>query len=253
MKGFKLIINRRKGISLLYLLSFIIACCFYSHFADDILLVNNNQISNKDKSFLRETDYIFIDAFLDFANTIHLHDELNSNGLMELQNLWDETNRTINSFDASCQMEFDQPEILYTHARILIAQQRYKDAETHLIRACSKFTNLGESERMLMYVYHRSKKWNQLQKLANEIISSTNNFPEAKNYLNIARNQTKYLTVLERKAKEHPTPQNFLQLSKEFFLENQFAQSYHYAQKTLTLQPKLSEAYIQLGLVYYKL
>ncbi len=252
MKGFKLAIDRRKKISLLYLLSFIIACCIYSHFSDDIFLTHSETPNDK-KVFLDGTDYILLQTFLDLASNCYAKNKQHDSIKIKFQNLLDESKNTISLIDSSCQLNFEQSEILLDHARFLIVQRRYDDAEVHLLKASAMSKNIGEPEQLLMHLYHRSKKWKQLQRLALETTSYAQNFPEAEKYLNIEQHRTSYLKMLEEETKKHPSSKKLLKLSKALFLENQYAQSYHFAKEAQSLQPESPETHFQLGAIYYKL
>ncbi|WP_223826742.1 lipopolysaccharide assembly protein LapB [Flagellimonas sp. S3867] len=180
------------------------------------------------------------------------NEQLHSN-LEALQNLQRASQVLEHHLRTACQQEPNNLQYLNNHARFLLTEGKYSEAEEHLIKAIAISPAFGESESLLMEVYHQTQHWEQLEKLAKEVIRSKTNIDHSLKYLEIAQRKKTVLTILEEETRNNPSATNHLKLSKELYVQKRYAQAFHHTSTAIQKQENLPDAQLQLGLTYYKL
>nr|WP_299175813.1 tetratricopeptide repeat protein [uncultured Allomuricauda sp.] len=253
MDGTKFISNKSKATSVLYFIIYAVACFVYWQSS-----TNNHQTNDS----WADIHAIAVDHPLVYVNTKDLLKsamEHNPNNIQlrstleAVQKLEVATKTLDYQLSVSCQQQPDNATHLINHAKFLIEQGKYPEAEEHLIKAIAISPTFGKSEILLMKIYHHSENWNQLQKLALEVSRTKTNMLVAKRYLKIAKKKETVINILEENLRNNSTPQNHLMLSKELYNTKRFAESLHHARLALQMKKNFSNARLMLGLAYHKL
>ncbi len=231
---------------------YVLACLIYWQFS-----INDDQIAEGDINLSK----LMLQDSVAFSNTTNLlefaleqnpHNAQLQSTVETLQHLQQTTKALEHQLEVSCKQQPENPKYLSNHAKFLIANGNYVAAEKHLIKAIALSPSFGESERLLMDVYHRSGNWTQLQRLATELVRTTGT-TDAVRYLEIARARKTVIDVLQETTKNNPSPLNHLALSKELYAKKRFAQSFHHVNLAVQMENDLPGARLLLVLAYAKL
>ncbi|MGW9685658.1 tetratricopeptide repeat protein [Flagellimonas sp. 2504JD1-5] len=249
----KFISNKNKATSIFYFILYVFACLLYWQFStiDDQLTddgINTSKLALLDSVAFSSANDLLESALVQNPFNAHLQSNLET-----FQKLHHTTKAVEQQLTVSCKQRPENPKHLHNHARFLLAKGKYAEAEKHLIKAIALSPSFGESELLLMDVYHRSENWTQLQKLSTELTGTKTDISDAIKYLKIARKRTTVIDVMKETVKNDPSPLNHLILSKELYAKKRFAQSLHHANLAVQMQNDLSGARLLLGLAYAKL
>ncbi|MGX1930860.1 tetratricopeptide repeat protein [Flagellimonas sp. 2504JD4-2] len=253
MEGSDFISNKSKAISFLCLAGYVIACLAYLQFPNSEYQVDNSWEALDEFSLINQAEYAKIEDLLWQMVHNNPHNKQLQLNFEAIQNLRQASATLEHHLKMSVKLEPNNLQNLYSYALFLVSEGKYREAEEHLVKAATISPAFGKSENLLMEVYHRTENWNQLQKLALEIIRSNAHDEIAHSYLEIAKDKKTVLNILKEVTKTNPTALNHVKMSKELHSQRLYAQSFHYAHLALQRQPDFSDAQLQLILVYLKL
>lgn len=253
MDGTKFKSTKSKATSVLYFIIYVAACFFYWQVSKNHLQKNASEID----TYTFPGNHLIVHFHTNDLLKLAIHHNPNN---IQLRSTFEEVQKlevatkTLNyRLSVSCQQHPNNPTHLINHAKFLLEQGKYTEAEEHLIKAIAISPTFGESEILLMKIYHHSENWNQLQKLALEVSRTKTNMLVAKRYMEIAQKQETVVSILAETLKNNPTPQNHLMLSKELYNTKRYAESLHHSRLTLQMKKNFSNARLMLGLAYDKL
>ncbi|WP_165770009.1 tetratricopeptide repeat protein [Flagellimonas pacifica] len=213
----------------------------------------NNDIIQKGILLIDQGNYVGAEKHLETSlETFPSDNELHIN-LGIVKNLLGKTKKAEHHYRTACRLEKSKSSSLCAYANFLALHKRYDEAERLLVRSIAISPKSKDPYLFLMEVYHREENWKQLSELARKVLTNNSSDLYAKKYLEISSNKTSILSIFEEEARTTPNAQNYLKLSKEYYYENLFAQSFHAVQQALKLEEQYTQAHYQMALIYEKL
>ena len=107
-----------------------------------------------------------------------------------------------------------------------------------------------QSRYLLMSVYAELGYWEPLAQLANETLSFVPGDPATLNFIEMAKGKKSQLMVNEEDAAKNPTPENYLNLSLQYYNAGEYQKCIDACNEALKLKPNFSEAYNNICTAY---
>ncbi len=141
----------------------------------------------------------------------------------------------------------------YFYARFLAKSERYEEAEQNVTEALKLSPNYLAAQYLLLEIYYNRTEWENLKNLAQGILNTVPNDAEAQKYLNLAIYKKSVNDLLEDEISKSPTPEKYLNLSLQYYRQNNFEKCIEAASNALKLKPNYTEAYNNIGIAWYNL
>lgn len=141
----------------------------------------------------------------------------------------------------------------YFYGRYLFQNEKFKDALDYFIQANNLVPHYLETHEYILISYHKLKDWKNMQTFTKEVLVKWPEDSTAKKYLDIAMNKKSILTVMEEEVASAPSPEKYLNLSLQYFNENNYEDCIRAAGKALELNPEYSDAYNNIGIGHFYL
>jgi protein O-mannosyl-transferase len=107
-----------------------------------------------------------------------------------------------------------------------------------------------QSRYLLMSIYAEQAYWEQLTKLANETLTFVPGDQTCLNFIEMAKGKKSQLEMNEEEAAKNPTPENYLNLSLQYYNAGDYQKCIDACNKALKLRPDYSEAYNNICSAY---
>ena len=144
----------------------------------------------------------------------------------------------------------DVPECYYYYAQFLQKQNRIDEAILMLKKTLELSRAHTLARYMLMAIYFDRGEFENLDKLANETLSILPNDTQAKYYLQAKHEKKSKLEMAVEMAKNNPTPENFINLSLEYYNAGQYENCISACEEALKLRPDYDYAYNNICSAY---
>jgi len=131
-------------------------------------------------------------------------------------------------------------------------QQRYDLAMKHLEKAVS-LSEYIEGKHELMACYKLTENWMKLKQLSQSILTVNPESAIAKSYMQLAKANEVELASLEEESLKNPSAEKMLELSRRFYLNQDYSKSLNAAIKATELNPLLSNGYNNICACYIEL
>ena len=134
----------------------------------------------------------------------------------------------------------------------------YKDGSYQkCIEACEKALKIDPKSALaynnICSAYNALEKWDKAADACNKAIRINPDYQVAKNNLANALNKKSANDIGETDAKQHPTPEKYLNLSVKYYNQAKYEKCIEAANNAIKLKPDFSQAYNNIGLSYAKL
>jgi protein O-mannosyl-transferase len=143
-----------------------------------------------------------------------------------------------------------KPDGYYYYAKFLFNQKRPNEAIPYLLNSIAISSSYIQSRYLLMNIYAEHGYWEQLTQLANETLMFVPGDKACLDYIEMARGKKSQLEVKEEEVSQNPTPENYLNLSLQYYNAGNFQQCIDACNKALKLNPNYSEAYNNICSAY---
>ncbi|MBI3502481.1 MAG: tetratricopeptide repeat protein [Bacteroidetes bacterium] len=152
----------------------------------------------------------------------------------------------------------DAPDCYYYYARFLNDHKRTDEAIALLEKSLKISHGYTNSRYMLLTIYFNRGEFDKVNKMANELLSILPNDEQAKYFLNAAKgknsvankNQKSSLEIALENATNNPTPENYIQLSLEYYNAGKYEECISACEKALKLKPDYDLAYNNICSAY---
>jgi len=131
----------------------------------------------------------------------------------------------------------------FYYGRWLFAKGRTNEAAEQLRMAVAQNPAWLDPSYVLMQLYATEHSWSSLNALATQVLRIAPNDQAALGYLNSAQTAKDDVTVAEQTVREHPTPENWLQLSLLYYRAGRYRESLAAADHSAKLRPDYAEAW----------
>jgi protein O-mannosyl-transferase len=143
-----------------------------------------------------------------------------------------------------------KPEAYYYYSKFLFGQKRSKETIPYLQQSIAISPGYMQSRYLLMSVFAELGYWEQLSKLADETLTYVPGDQATLNFINIAKGKKSQLVVNEEETAKNPTPENYLNLSLQYYNTGDFQKCIEACNNALKLRPNYSEAYNNICSAY---
>lgn len=139
------------------------------------------------------------------------------------------------------------------YGKFLYDMRRYREAEVELERSLNLSAGDLETHQYLLQTFDALGEWDNLKLLAKGTLQLEPGNPEALAYLEDAAKQKNKADLEAEKAELSPTPEKYLQLSLDYYLDARFGLCISAAQEAIKLKPNYAAAYNNIGSAYIAL
>lgn len=153
-------------------------------------------------------------------------------------------------FKKSIQFAPGNPETYYFYGNFLNKQKRFSEAKENLRKAVSLAPAHLSSRQSLMETYYETGENKALENLCNETLSIFPDDALSMQYFQIAKTGKSKLQVMEEEARQHPTPQKWLNLSLSFYRAGNYEKCVEACNEALKLKPDYAEAFNNICSAY---
>lgn len=129
------------------------------------------------------------------------------------------------------------------YARWLKSKGRATEAAAHLREAIRTNPLDPEPRYLLLDLHAVAKNWRELRLLADETLEHFPDDAKVMDYLARLKESQGEVSAAEARARQTPTPENYLQLSLLYHQAGRFADSIRAAREAIRLRPDYAEAY----------
>lgn len=137
----------------------------------------------------------------------------------------------------------DLPESYFYYGRVLRQHGRVAEARSNLERALTLSPGRMDARHEAMGLYQDLEDWTALRRLAAETLELAPDDGPTRAFLAAGEEAVGRLDAAERLARAVPTPENWLNLSLEYYGARRYAESAAAARESLSLRPDYAEAY----------
>jgi tetratricopeptide (TPR) repeat protein len=141
------------------------------------------------------------------------------------------------------------PNSYYYYGRFLNASGRKDEAVSLLKKAMQMTSAHMDCRYLLMDILYSEKRLEELKEVANSTIQIAPNDPKAVDYLKMASGKSQ-LDVTKETAQTRQTPENYLNLSLQYYNAGDYEGCINAAKKSLELRPDYAAAYNNIGSAY---
>ena len=152
-------------------------------------------------------------------------------------------------FKTGIQYGAKYPNSYYYYARFLNANGRKDEAITQLNTALEMTDSHLDCQYLLMDILYSQKRFEELKQLANQTIQIAPNDMKAQEYLKLS-NGNSQLEITKESAEAQKTPEQFLNLSLQYYQAGDYQGCIDAANKALELRPNFAAAYNNIGSAY---
>lgn len=206
----------------------------------------NYGLTQMSKGKYSEAEYFFKRALVLWPYWPYLH--INMGILDEAMGKFNEAEYYFNN--AVNYSQNSNPEAYYYYAKFLNNQKRTANAIAMLQKALQISTVHISSRELLMSIYSETGNWDLLFNLANETLTLIPGDPTALKYLDIAKNKKPVIQVNEELVKNNPTPENYLNLSLQYYQRGLYEKCIEACNEALKIKPDYAEAYNNICSAY---
>jgi tetratricopeptide (TPR) repeat protein len=139
------------------------------------------------------------------------------------------------------------------YGEFLYDTKRYREAEWVLEKSLGMSTADMNTRRSLMKTFEALGEWGNLKLLAEDTLKLVPGDAETLSFLEDASKQKNKADVEAGKAQLSPTPEKYLQLSLDYYLDGRYDLSIDAANRALAFRPGYAEAYNNIGSAYIAL
>ena len=143
-----------------------------------------------------------------------------------------------------------KPESYYYYAKFLYAQKRTSEAIPYLKQSIQISPVYLQARYLLMNIYAEMGNWQQLDVLAKETLRYDPNDKVPLNFIDMARDKKTSWQISAEQFKNNPTPENYLNLSLQYYNNGDFQKCIDACNQALKLRPDFSEAYNNICSAY---
>jgi protein O-mannosyl-transferase len=143
-----------------------------------------------------------------------------------------------------------KPEAYYYYSKFLFGQKRSKETIPYLQQSIVISPGYMQSRYLLMSVYAELGYWEQLTKLSEETLAISPGDQATLNFIEMAKGKKSQLMVNEEETAKNPTPENYLNLSLQYYNAGDYQKCIDACNNALKLRPKYSEAYNNICSAY---
>ncbi len=143
-----------------------------------------------------------------------------------------------------------KPDAYYYYAKFLFGQKRSKENIPYLSKSIAISPGYMQSRYLLMSVYAELGYWEPLAQLANETLTFVPGDPATLNFIEMAKGKKSQLMVNKEDATKNPTPENYLNLSLQYYNAGEYQKCIDACNEALKLKPDFSEAYNNICTAY---
>lgn len=145
------------------------------------------------------------------------------------------------------------PSHFVLYGEFLYNRERYREAQVMLETAIQLSPADIDARIYLMKTYEALGEWDQLKALAAKTIQLLPDDKQAVAYLEDADKKKTRADVEADGVKLAPTPEKYLQLSMDYYLEKKYEQCIAATRQALALRPNYTEAWNNMGTAYMAL
>lgn len=131
----------------------------------------------------------------------------------------------------------------YYYGDFLSKNNKYEQANQHLLQALKISPKHLDSRFRLMENYLAMESWEDLQKTAQETLEIDKNNNKVKLFLLASVERISRLELKEREIDKNPSAQKYLDLSLEYYQKKRYQNCIESAQKALQINPEYPEAF----------
>ncbi|MBS1533415.1 MAG: tetratricopeptide repeat protein [Bacteroidetes bacterium] len=139
------------------------------------------------------------------------------------------------------------PILFELYGEFLYDTKRYREAEWVLEKSLGMSEADMNTRRYLMKTFEALGEWANLKLLAEDTLKLVPGDAETLGFLEDAMKQKNKADVQLERAQLSPTPENYLQLSLDYYFDGRYGLSIDAANKALALRPNYAEAYNNIG------
>lgn len=143
-----------------------------------------------------------------------------------------------------------KPDAYYYYSKFLFGQKRSTETIPYLLQSIAISPGYMQSRYLLMSVYAELGYWEQLNQLATETLTIVPGDQATLNFIDMAKGKKSQLMVNEEEAAKNPTPENYLNLSLQYYNAGEFQKCIDACNEALKLRPNFSEAYNNICTAY---
>ena len=141
----------------------------------------------------------------------------------------------------------------YYYARFLRSQNRISEAIRYAEYALSLSPACLQTRHLLLDLYYHQKQKEKLNKLNKETLNIYPNDTYTMQFLNMDTTEASPLKIAEQIAKNNPTPENYLNLSLQYYNNQLYNECIEACYEALKLKPDYSDAYNNICTAYNQL
>lgn len=138
----------------------------------------------------------------------------------------------------------------FFYAKHLFNYRQYDEATAELLKTLEISPSYVEPALLLMSIYQFKQEWGKLRLLAERTNAISPNNDDVKKFLLSAINKKGELDTAELLVKKDPTAKNYLDLSLLYYRDARFLESIEASKAAVKLDPKMYEAYNNMGSAY---
>lgn len=142
------------------------------------------------------------------------------------------------------------PEAFYYYAKFLNNQKRTENAIIMLQKALQISPVHMNSRDLLMSIYAEHGDYDLLSAVAIETLNLVPEDPNATKYLDMAKNKKSVIQANEEFVKNNPTPENYLDLSLQYYQRGLYDKCIEACNEALKIKPDYAEAYNNICSAY---
>ncbi|MCK0190079.1 tetratricopeptide repeat protein [Arenibacter sp. F20364] len=141
----------------------------------------------------------------------------------------------------------------YFYGRYLFQNNQFKAALDQFKEVNLIVPNYSDINDYILKSYHKLEDWDNMKSFSNEVLARWPQDETAKKYLDIALGKKSILRVLEEEVNNTPSPENYLDLSLQYFNNSNYEDCIRVARKALELKPEYPDAYNNIGIGHFYL
>jgi tetratricopeptide (TPR) repeat protein len=189
-------------------------------------------------------DKYFSDGLMYWPNYSYL--DVNMAILKDAEGKKDEAEKY---FKLGVQNGANYPNSYYYYARFLNTNGRKDEAVTLLKKAMDMTSAHMDCRYLLMDILYSEKRFEELKQVATSTIQIAPNDPKAADYIKLASGKSQ-LDITKETADTRKTPENYLNLSLQYYNAGDYQGCIDAAKKSLDLKPDYAAAYNNIGSAY---
>lgn len=145
------------------------------------------------------------------------------------------------------------PVLYELYGEFLYNTRRYREAKWVLERALSLSNADVGARKYLMKTFEALAEWDNLKLLAGDTLKLLPGDPDATGFMEDAVHQKNKTDLEAERVKLSPTPEKYLQLSLDYYLDARYDKCIDAANQAIALRPAYAEAYNNIGSAYIAL